>query len=111
MASKLEYELLTQIREQWLVAPVTEYRFHATRKWRFDIAWPSIKVAVEIEGGTWVSGRHNRGTGFESDCEKYNAAVIDGWKVLRFTSNQVSDGKALKVIEELVPYIGNEAGK
>ena len=69
-----------------LPEPVAEYRFHPERRWRFDYAWPELgAVAVELEGGTWVQGRHTRGGGFEKDCIKYNAAVLLGWRVLRFT--------------------------
>lgn len=68
-----------------------EYRFHDTRRWRFDFAWPERNVAVEIEGGVWTRGRHTRGKGFENDCEKYNAAVLLGWRVLRFTGAMLDD--------------------
>lgn len=69
----------------------TEYRFHATRKWRFDYAWPSVKVAVEIEGGIWLKGkgkksRHTTGVGYSKDCEKYNHAAALDWAVIRLTS-------------------------
>ncbi len=69
--------------------PVREYRFHQTRKWRFDFAWPEAHVAVEVEGGTWDRGRHTRGAGYAGDCAKYNAAVLGGWRVLRFTSDML----------------------
>lgn len=69
--------------------PVREYKFHATRNWRFDFAWPEARVAVEIEGGVWKGGRHTRGAGFIGDCEKYNAAVLDGWRVFRLTGEMI----------------------
>jgi very-short-patch-repair endonuclease len=59
--------------------------------WRFDIAWPSMGLAVELEGGTWTGGRHTRGAGFAEDCRKYNAAQLLGWLVLRFTADQLKD--------------------
>lgn len=65
--------------------PEREVRFDATRKWRFDFAWIADKVSVEIDGGAYVNGRHNRGRGFESDHEKLNAAQAQGWKVFKFT--------------------------
>ena len=80
--------------------PEREHRFAPPRKWRFDFAWPSLMLAIEVEGGTWVSGRHNRGRGFEQDCEKYNAAVIRGWRVLRFTRGMIDNGDALDQIEQ-----------
>ena len=57
--------------------------------WRFDFAWVSQKVAVELEGGIWTDGAHVRGGHYESDCKKYNAAQMFGWVVLRFTGGML----------------------
>jgi very-short-patch-repair endonuclease len=73
-----------------LPAPITEYKFHPVRRWRFDFAFPDRKIAVEIEGGVFTQGRHTRGKGFSGDMEKYNAAVLLGWKLLRYTPNHVN---------------------
>ena len=89
-------------RAAGLPEPVTEYRFHATRRWRFDYAWPNWHVALEVDGGTWVAGRHSRGAGYERDCEKLNTATLLGWRVLRFTTAMVRDGRALTVLQELL---------
>ena len=72
--------------------PVQEYRFHPVRRWRFDFAFPEHKVAVEIEGGTFgkCKSRHTTGTGYEKDCEKYNAAILNGWRVFRFTGRMIT---------------------
>lgn len=80
--------------------PVTEFRFDPHRRWRFDYAWPERKLALEIEGGTWSRGRHVRPGGYEKDCEKYNAATLQGWRVLRVTTGMVKDGRALRLLEE-----------
>lgn len=66
-----------------LPAPETEYKFHDERKWRFDYAYPTHKVALEVEGGIWMGGRHSRGAGMRNDMEKYNAAASSGWLVIR----------------------------
>ena len=63
------------------------------------MAWPSYKIACEIEGGIWVNGRHTRGKGYEADCEKYSMAAINGWTVIRVTSGMISNGKALQFLE------------
>jgi len=69
--------------------PVAEHRFHPSRKWRFDYAWPDAKVALEVEGGAWTRGRHTRGAGFVKDLEKYSEATASGWRVLRVTPDQL----------------------
>lgn len=93
--------LLAQIRALGL-RPEVQFPFAKGigRKWTFDFAWPGFDLAVEVEGGSWIAGRHNRGTGFENDCEKYNRAALMGWKVLRVTTAMVNDGRALAWIEE-----------
>ena len=77
---------------------VPEYRFHPTRKWRMDWAWPKHKLALEIEGGAWTRGRHTRGKGFVADLEKYNTATVMGWRILRVTPKQFSSGEAARIV-------------
>jgi very-short-patch-repair endonuclease len=84
------------------VAPISEYRFHATRKWRFDYAWPEQKVALEIEGGVWTGGRHVRPKGYLRDIEKYNAAAVAGWRILRCTPTGVLNGEMVRAIREAI---------
>lgn len=47
-------------RSMGLSAPEPEHRFHESRRWRFDYAWPEHRVALEVEGGVWTRGRHTR---------------------------------------------------
>lgn len=70
-----------------LPAPDAEYVFDKLndRKWRFDYAWPEQKVALEVEGGIYIQGRHSRGWTMEKDMEKYNEAAAQGWRLLRTT--------------------------
>jgi very-short-patch-repair endonuclease len=81
-------------------SPKMEYQFLRTRKFRFDFAWLDHKLAVEIEGGVWISGRHTRGHGYISDMEKYNLATKDGWRVLRFTPKQIKELETYEMIKE-----------
>jgi hypothetical protein len=80
--------------------PVPEYAFARAqgRRWRFDWAFPLAKLAIEQEGGAWTGGRHIRGKGYIGDMEKYNAATLAGWRILRFTPQQIADGTALNAI-------------
>lgn len=81
--------VLAYFKSCGLPSPVTEHTFHPERKWRFDFAWLEQKVALEVEGGVWIGGGHNRGKGFAKDIEKYNAATVLGWRVLRCQPKEV----------------------
>lgn len=87
-----------------------EHRFHATRKWRFDFALPRWAIAVEIEGGLWIQGRHNRPASMIKDFEKYNSAAILGWKILKFTPQQIKSGEALEWIQEAIMAVDSSGG-
>ncbi len=92
--------LVFQCKAAGLPEPTAEYRFHPVRKWRMDLAWPERQLYCEVDGGTWVGGRHNRGTGYEKDCEKLNTAAVMGWRGLRVTTGMVKDGRALAALEQ-----------
>jgi very-short-patch-repair endonuclease len=99
--SELEHEMAGLIRLAGLPAPVEELEFAKTigRKWRFDFAWPEQMVALEVEGATFAHGRHSRGAGMEADCEKYNTAVLLGWRVIRVTDKMIRrDTRAIDTI-------------
>ena len=71
--------------------PVREYVF---KGYRFDFAWPSLKIAVEVDGGTFMKdGGHARGVRYQKDCLKNNLAQVHGWSVLRADREMVLDSK------------------
>ena len=78
---------------------VTEHRFHPTRRWRFDLALPKLKIALEVEG--LGDGRHQRTAGFIADMEKYNEAAVLGWVVVRVTHREMRSLKALDLLERV----------
>lgn len=64
-----------------------ELVFDDNRKFRFDFCFFEIRTAIEYEGGIFLKkSGHNTATHYTKDCAKYNLAVINGWKVLRFTA-------------------------
>ena len=78
-----------------------EYRFHDKRRWRADFAQMEARVLIEIEGGIWVNGRHNRAAGFNADLEKYMEASLAGWRVFRFGPDQIT----LENVERLAALV------
>ncbi len=106
--SEPEARFALQIRVSGLPEPEREWRFHPIRRWRFDFAWPDLMLAVEIEGGIYVSGRHTRGAGFEEDCRKYAEAVCMGWRVLRLPAGWVETGEALRYLEYAIRSVDHE---
>lgn len=79
-----------------------EFKFHPSRKWRADFHLKGKKILVEVEGGIWSNGRHTRGKGYLGDLEKYNAATMMGYQVIRFSTEQVKSGKAIEQIFKLI---------
>lgn len=75
-----------------------EYRFDGTRRWRADFALESARLLIEIEGGVWSKGRHVSPKGFMNDAEKYLAAALQGWSVLRLTEPQLTLGTIRQIL-------------
>ena len=89
-----------------LPEPETEYRFHPTRKWRWDLAWREYRVALERQGSTWTGGRHTRGKGYRSDCFKLAEGQLAGWLVLYATADMLRDGSAFDLVERALKSRG-----
>jgi very-short-patch-repair endonuclease len=80
-----------------VLQPYTEFVFHPPRLWRIDFAWPHIKLAVEIESSVHrIKGR------FAGDLDKYNQAVIDGWRLLRYTAKMVHSAEAIDTVKKVL---------
>lgn len=104
-----------------------EYRFHPTRRWRYDFYleaedkyadWPEPpfgvnllppeeppkrKILVDVQGGLYMRGtrgKHARPAGYRNDAEKMHAAQQMGYQVIYVTADMVTDGTALKMIRE-----------
>ena len=115
-ALEAEFELILMANK---IPYAREFMFHDTRKWRFDFvvldgfkinlqdkimvkkSAQKHKLAIEIEGGIFVNGRHNRPAGYVNDMLKYNEAVINGWRVLRYTTPQFR-GTAIEDIKSII---------
>lgn len=104
----LEARFLRDIRALKFPQPQTEFKFYPTRQWRFDVAWPEFKLAVEINGfggqtkdESSTTGRHHTYFGSHNDYEKYNEAMLLGWTVLLLSPKMVKEGTGIRFLERL----------
>lgn len=83
---------------------IQNYCFMELRKFELDFAWPDFKVGLEIQGGVWNGkvGAHGSPLKILRDMEKSNLLTLCGWKVLRYTPDEVSCGIAIKGIKQLI---------
>lgn len=113
--------LTLQIQGMRLPTPRHEYRFDPERRWKFDVAYPEEKLAIEIEGGFFGIGKkcptcgrrkvagHSSIQRLLGDTEKYNAAALAGWRVLRFSTVAVENGDAVRTLARYFADIEREA--
>lgn len=82
-------QFIISVLEANKVPYIQEYQFAPPRKFRFDFAIPDLKIAAEYEGIFSKKSRHTTQSGYSKDCEKYNLAATNGWRVLRYTAKTV----------------------
>ena len=102
MGSALENELDFMIKAENLPVPQREFRFCRDRKFRFDFAWPILRIAVEVQGGLWIIGRHNRPSAMDSEYEKLNLATLYGWRMFLFTPRMIRSGEAIDLLKQIL---------
>lgn len=102
---KLTNEQRLLLEQARTLQPMPEWPFCPGRRFRIDVAFPAQKLAVEIEGGGWINGRHSRGGGLESDAEKSALLAIHGWRLIRCTPKQVRTGVVWGWIQQAVRMV------
>lgn len=96
--SKLEEALAFQLETENIPFE-REYRF-CQRRWRYDF-YIKPKLLIEVQGGVWINGGHNRGSGYEKDCEKMARALEKGYIVLYCVAKDIKNGSTIKTIKKL----------
>lgn len=96
----------SQLWKAGLMPFCAEYRFHPRRRWRFDFAWVDQLqfVALEIDGGLYVNGGHNRGSKIIDEHDKFNEAALMGWTVIKVDPKKVRSGEALALVKRALGY-------
>jgi len=97
-AEKIRRAICDYCEQHGFPAPVQEHEFYAVRGWKFDYAWPELGIALEVEGGAAIGGRHTSVGGFEADIAKYNEAAIRGWLVLRCLTSKARSARTLGLL-------------
>lgn len=95
---------LALCKREGVPPPCEEWIFASPRKFRFDFAWPEVRLALEVEGGIFTKQAHGSITGILRDMEKYNLAAANGWRVLRVTPAQLCDLQTLAMIAKAYHY-------
>jgi very-short-patch-repair endonuclease len=104
-----EFEMQLRAAKVW-DGFVREHRFDPERRYRFDFAHIPSRLAIEIQGGQWGRGRHNRPEGVENDSRKAALAALRGrWVTIPFTPRQVKNLEALEFVELWLRYYGDGA--
>jgi very-short-patch-repair endonuclease len=106
----LEHAFLLQCRHVHL-SPVAQFKVPGLN-YIYDFAFVASKLLIEIQGGTaqkpvkmgerwWiqVSG-HNSMDGIQRDCQKSNQAQLRGWRVLKFTAQDIADRTSIAMVQE-----------
>lgn len=99
---KLERALWQRVEWASLPLPVLQYHWAKSegRQFRADGAYVEQRVLLEVQGGIWAAdpGRHNRGSGYQKDCERLCLAAALGWRVMYFTEAMIKSGEAVRLI-------------
>lgn len=94
-------QLSVHLAARRIIEPVREWAFaHPACGWKFDLAWPEARVALEVDGGAFVpgGGRHGRGAGFREDLAKRNAALGLGWRVVHVLPEDLGKSQTAELV-------------
>ncbi len=96
--SRPEMRVFRVLSASELPAPIQQHpvRFGAD-KFRLDLAYPRVRLAIEYDG--WDT--HKTRTAFDADRRRDRILQMNGWVVLRLTS-QTSDAEILKSVAAFV---------
>ena len=97
--SELESRALLALADAGLPAPVQQHRVRLQdgRRVRIDLAYPELRLAIELDG--WE--HHGRRVAFDRDRERANLLVLLGWRVFRFTST-TSDATLVDTVRQAI---------
>lgn len=102
---RAETDLFTLlIRTDLRLDCVKELEFCPGRKWRFDYALPEVKIAVEVEGGTYKTRtyRNKDGVLITTTGGRHNSATVLGWRLIRVVPAELLTNKTIDLIRQTI---------
>ena len=93
--SELEERFLEELKRAGLPRPEVNARIAG---YEVDFVWPKQRLIAETDG----AATHLTLTAFEADRRRDAVLVSAGWRVVRFTWRQVTDGSATRTLEKLL---------
>ena len=103
--SMLELQFYEQIEQAGLPLPAYQWPVCGHRA---DFAWTDARVLVEVQGGSWTRGAHNRAQGYARDRMLNNRRQLDGWLVLEFTGDHLNRNEALPMVRQALQQRSNQ---
>jgi very-short-patch-repair endonuclease len=86
--SEVELDFTRLCRRAEIDAPQVNQRITvAGRSIEVDFSWPERKIVVEVDGYAFHGGRSRA----NADCDRDQQLAITGWRVIRFTADQIRD--------------------
>jgi hypothetical protein len=105
--SEFDSELEVLFWKHWKKAypnslPAKQHKFCPGRNYRFDFAWLSKKVAIEIQG---YGPGHNSREGMTRDYDKHYEALKLNWKVIYLTSIHLSPPRIIDTTNKIATLL------
>lgn len=96
-ATTLELLGLRVLRDGGIADPIIEYPIPWDSTRRFDAAYPAERVGIEWDSRRW----HGLIDAFERDRRRDRAALLHGWRVFRFTWQDVTErpGEVVETVQ------------
>jgi very-short-patch-repair endonuclease len=96
--SRRERQVARMLMAQGLPEPVLQYELVRDGRAvaRFDLAWPTWRIAGEFQSYRHHSGRR----AWRRDAARANRAAAAGWRIIAITEDDVTDG-CRKVVAEI----------
>lgn len=100
--SPLEAKFINLWNELYPDTPLhQEVKIIPKRQFRFDFVHRFSKVAIEINGGNWVRGRHTQAGPLNKEYEKLNLVQMEGYQVFILDNKMITEKWLSKIYETI----------